>query len=135
MVSVTGITDQYILQPGLIRQHQTTLEWLSATLLWRAEIDAFQKMLDLNASKFCTVEDKKRMNHFQSLFIYYNGELIDSLRTTLRLHEQHLAGMLQSRNELDTQYFKEHEAIMDKLESFASSFVEMRREFLDFIQS
>ena len=134
MISVTSVTNDYILQPSLLEKHRRTLSWLSSTILWEREMNFFQKLLDKNAAKFVDVEDKKKIDHFQNLIIYYNNELILSLRKKLRDHENRLADMLKTKNELQTGYFKEHDAIMHELESFNISFTEYKGEFFEFIE-
>jgi hypothetical protein len=134
MISVTSITGDYILQPSLLEKHRKTLAWLSATLLWKREFNFFQNLLDRYASKFITIEDKKKIDHFQNLILYYNGEVIDELGKKLREHESKLANMLQTKNELKTEYFKEHDAIMQELESFLIRFNELKEELFGFIE-
>lgn len=134
MISVTSVTDKYIIQPSLLDKHRKTLEWLSATLLWKHELAFFQKLLDQNASRFTDVEDKKRIDHFQNLLIYYKGELIDSLSSKLRNHEKRLADMLETRNESRVEYFKEHAELMGELEAFNKSLIEYKEDFFYFIE-
>src|SRR5690606_33706122 len=87
MISVTSVTKDYILQPSLIEKHRKTLNWLSATLLWHREFAFFQKVLDQNAPKLTTVEDKKIIGHLQSLITYYSNEVLIDLQKKLRDHE------------------------------------------------
>lgn len=134
MISVTGTTGNYILQPATLEKHSKTLEWLSATMLWKAELKTFQKILDQRAPLLTTTDDKKKIDHFQSLITYYNGEVVDDLRKKLRDHENKLAHMLESKNETDLQYFKEHDAIMEQAATFSNSFTELRTEFLVFTE-
>lgn len=134
MISVTSVTDKYILQPTLLNNHKKTLEWLSITVLWKRELAFFQKLLDQYAAKFSTTEDKKKLDHFQNLIIYYRGELIDSLSTRLRLHEKKLAEMLESRDETKTEYFKEHGGLMNELEALNTQFVQYKEELFEFIE-
>lgn len=134
MISITGITDNYILQPGLINKHRKTLEWLSSIMLWKREVIFFQRVLEQYASQFTTVADKKRIDHFQNLITYYGGEIIDTLRKKLRDHESNLADAFQTKNELGTAYFKDHGAIMQELETFSISFKEFKEEFFGLIE-
>lgn len=134
MISVTSVTDRYILQPTLLGKHRETLEWLSATLLWRLELGFFQKLLDQNASKFTSVEDKKKIDHFQSLILYYKAEVLVDLSTKLRLHEKKLAEMLETKDESQTTYFKEHDTLMNELKSFNDRFIEYKEELFNFIE-
>ncbi len=134
MISVLGSSGKYILQPSLLDMHKLTLEWLSATTLWKREISFFQKVLDQNAAKSDAVDFKKDVDHFQNLIIYYNGELIDLLRKKLRDHEHKLAQMLQSEKESDIEYYREHEGIMAELDSFQNTFHTFKHRFFDFIE-
>ncbi len=134
MISVLSTTSNYILQPSLVEMHKKSLEWLSATVLWKRELKFFQQLLDNQAPKFSSVDDKKKIDHFQNLLIYYSGELVDELSSKLRKHESNLARMLQQKNESDTAYFKEHQGLMIELQSFSESFQSYRHEFFDFIE-
>jgi hypothetical protein len=133
MISVLSTTGNYILQPELIEKHKHTLERLSATLLWKNELVFFQKLLDKNAPGFTSIDEKKRIGHFQNLIIYYKGEVVDVLRKKLREHENRLARLLQTKDETDTQYFKEHDAIMEEFDSFALRFKELKEYLFRFI--
>jgi hypothetical protein len=134
MISVTSITSDYILQPSLLEKHRKTLSWLSATLLWQREFNFFQKLLDQYAPKFSGADDKKNVSHFQNLIIYYRDELILDLRKKLRDHENRLANLLMTKDELKTQYFKEHDVIMQELEAFNTSFTDFKNDLFEFIE-
>lgn len=134
MISVLSTTKNYILQPGLVDMHRKSLEYLSATALWKRELTFFQRLLDTYAPKFSALEDKKQIDHFQNLLIYYSGELVDELNKKIRQHEGHLARLLQKKDESDTQYFNEHKDIMSQAESFSKTFDGFRHELYDFIE-
>lgn len=134
MISVTSVTGDYILQPSLLEKHRKTLSWLSATLLWQREFNFFQKILDKYAPKLGGPDDKKMIGHFQNLIIYYRDEVIIDLRKKLRDHENRLADMLQTKDELKTQYFKEHDITMQELETFNTSFTDFKNELFEFIE-
>ena len=134
MISVLGSTGKYILQPSLLDMHRHTLEWISATALWKRELSFFQKLLDKHAPTNSTVEFKKHVDHFQNLIIYYNGELVDALRKKLRDHESRLAHMLQELKESDTEYYKEHGGIMNELDSFQNAFHAFKHSFYEFME-
>lgn len=134
MISVTGSSGDYILQPVLFEKHSETVDWLSSTMLWKSELNTFQKILDERASLIKSIDGKKSIDHFQNLVIYYNGELIDGMRKKLRDHETRLAHMLESKNESDTHYYKEHQSIMDELEFFSAHFKQFRAEFFEFMR-
>lgn len=135
MISILSTTGKYMLQPSLIDMHKQSIQWLSQSELWKKELSFFQKMLDKFTPSFKTVEQKKRVDHFQSVITYYNGEVVDELRKKIRVHEGNLAHLLQTLNEADTEYFKEHEGIMEQLISFQLSFNDLKHEFFEFIES
>ena len=99
MISVTSVTDKYILQPSLLSKHRKSLEWLSSAILWKRELAFFQKLLGQYSSEFTSVEDKKKIDHFQNLITYYGSELIPAFTSRIRVHEKKLAEMLESRDE------------------------------------
>ncbi len=134
MISVTSATDKYILQPSLLSKHRKSLEWLSSAALWKRELSFFQKLLDQYSSKLTSLDDKKKIDHFQSLITYYNGELIDGFTSRLRQHEKNLADMLKRKDESKTGYFKQHEVLMTELDSLSRQFTEYKEEFFDFIE-
>lgn len=134
MISVTSVTDKYILQPTLLNKHKKTLEWLSTAILWKRELVFFQKLLDQYAPKFSSTNDKKKIDHFQNVIIYYKCELIDALSSRLRLHEKKLAEMLESRDETKTEYFKEHDGLMNELEALNAQFLQNKEELFEFIE-
>lgn len=134
MISVTSQTGKYILQPSLIGMHRESVEWISATELWKRELAFFQNLLDQHAPKMDSVEFKKQVDHYQHLITYYNGELVDALRKKLRDHEKQLATMLQELNESDTEYFKDHAAVIEEVAAFAKVFAEFKHGFFEFIE-
>ncbi|HEY0654403.1 MAG TPA: hypothetical protein VGD65_14785 [Chryseosolibacter sp.] len=134
MISVTSVTDKYSLQPSLIGEHKRTLDWLSATVLWNKELNFFQKLLDQYAGKFTQVEDKKRIDHFQSIVTYYKSEVLVNLSESLRNHERKLADMLETRDETKTEYFKEHAGLMKELESANVQLNQYKEELFSFIE-
>jgi hypothetical protein len=135
MISVISTTNRYILQPSLVEMHRKSLEYLSATVLWKRELSFFQKLLDKYAPKFSSQDDKKKIDHFQSLITYYSGELVDQFSKKLHEHENNLARMLQQKNESDTQYFSEHQDLMSQVESFSKTYDQFHHDLYDFIET
>lgn len=135
MISVTSITKKYILQPPLLEKHRKSIEWLSALALWKRELAFFQKLLDQYAPALTSVENKKRVGHFQSIITYYQMELIESFSTRLRLHERKLAEMLELMDETRTDYFQEHDGLMGELEALNTQFRQNKEQFFDFIEN
>lgn len=134
MISVTSVTDNYILQAPLLHKHKQTLEWLSSAVLWKRELAFFQKLLDRYAVKVKKTEDKKKLDHFQNIIIYYRHELIDATTSHLRAHEKKLAEMLESRDETKIDYIKEHEGLMNELEALNTQFIKNKEELFSFIE-
>ena len=134
MISATGSTGEYILQPQLFTKHSETIDWLSSSILWTSELNAFQKILDERAPSIKSIEGKKGIDHFQNLITFYNGEVIDTLRKKLRDHETNLAHMLKTKNESNILYYREHEGVMNELETFSFHFKQFRTAFFEFIR-
>ena len=134
MISILSTTGKYILQPSLIEMHRKSLDLMSQSILWKKELNFFQTLLDKFGTSFKTLEQKKRVDHFQHIITYYNGEVVDVLRKKLRVHEEHLATMLQSLNEADTEYYKEHNGILEELIAFQLTFNDLKHEFFAFIE-
>jgi hypothetical protein len=135
MESLTTPTGEFILPPSLVGMHRESVEWLSATELWKRELNFFQKLLDQHAPKMNAVEFKKQIDHFQHLITYYNGELVDLLHKKLRKHESRLGKILQASNESDSEYIHEHTSLMDEASSFQKVFTEFKHGFFAFIET
>lgn len=133
MVSITGGTNKYILQPALIEKHRKTLEWLAETIIWKAELKVVQKKLDEVSLDAVQISDKKKLDHFQNLVIYYNGEVVVEIRKKLRAHEDKLARMLEINAEWNIEYFREHNIVMGNAEAVRVRLMEVRTELLAWI--
>jgi hypothetical protein len=134
MISVTSVTENYIIQPTLLAKHRKTLEWLSAAILWKHELAFFQKLLDQYAPKFTTTSEKATIDHFQNLITYYRFELIDALTSRLRLHEKKLAEMLETKDETMVEYFQEHDSLMGELEAANTQLTQNKEALFLFIE-
>jgi hypothetical protein len=133
MISPSSVTSDYILQDALLLKHKKTLDWLSTTLLMKKELFFFQDLLDKHAPRFTAVNDKKKVDHFQNLILYYRDELIDSISSKLRIHERKLADMLEFKDETSISYFKEHDTLMDEMESAYHQFMTYKKELFEFV--
>jgi hypothetical protein len=133
MISVLSSTGKYILEPSLMDMHHSSLEWLSTTVLWKQEVAFFQKLLDSYVAKGTSTDEKKKVSHFQNLITYYGGELIDSLRKKIKLHEHKLANMMQELKGSDKEYYDEHGELLDELSAFMKTFNSFKSEFFAFI--
>jgi hypothetical protein len=134
MISVLSTTSKYILQPSLLDMHRQSLEWLSASALWKRELAFFQKLLDTHAPRFTSEDDKKKIDHFQNLIIYYSGEVVDVIRRKIRDHESQLANTLQKENESDTRYYNDHKSLMDEAATFEKSFNDLKHELFSLVE-
>jgi hypothetical protein len=135
MISLTTIGDHYIFQRPLLGKHQETLEWLSAIVLWKNELSFFQKLLDRHVSKMSAAVHRTQAEHFQNVIIYFKCDVIDSLTTRLRQHEEKLSEMLESRNESKTEYIGQHEGLMNELALVNSRFIHFRHELFAFVET
>lgn len=133
MISVLSATGKYILQPSLMDMHHGSLEWLSATVLWKQEVAFFQKLLEQYAPKVTSLDDKKKVSHFQNVITYYGGELIDTLRKKIKHHEHKLADMLKELKGSDAEYYEEHGDLLEELSAFMKTFNSFKSEFFAFI--
>lgn len=113
MISVTGVTNNYSVQPALLEKHSRTLSWLSATLHWKSELAFYEKLLNEMKPLVNSHEVKAQMENLESQIVYFTVEGIEELRRKLRNHESRLAKMLEAQTEWDIQYYKEHDALME----------------------
>ena len=126
MISVTGVTNNYVLQPALLDKHTKTLAWLSATALWKSELAFFQKQLDGLSVVSLMREERSEVTHFQNLVLFYTVEVIEDMRKKLRNHESKLARMLETKSEWETQYYKEHGELMEDAEALSWRFEKLK---------
>jgi hypothetical protein len=102
----------------LLEKHRRTLNWLSSTLLWQREFNFFQKLLDQNAAKLDIRRRQEKIDHFQNLILYYNSELILAFEKNSAITKIACGYVKDKKMKQRPQYFKEHDAIMQELESF-----------------
>jgi hypothetical protein len=113
MISVTGVTNNYSLQPTLLEKHARTLSWLSSTIHWKSELGFFQKKLNELKPAATSTKAAAEIENFENQVLYLLVDGIEELRRKLRNHESRLAKMLEARSEWDTQYYKDHDALME----------------------
>jgi hypothetical protein len=133
MISVTGATNYYSLQPSLLEKHSRTLSWLSATMHWKGELRFYQMMLNDLRPSMTSAEFNAEIDDLENQVLYFLLEGIEDMRRKLRHHESMLARMLEARAEWDTQYFKEHDALMESAAGLAQNIdklVDVLRECL-----
>jgi hypothetical protein len=135
MNSIIAVTDNYILQAPLLAKHRQTLEWISASVLWKRELAFFQKLLEKYAPDMTEPAERQRLEHFQNIVLYYRFELIDKLTSALRGHEKKLAEMFETKDETKVEYFKEHEGLMTEMQSLSQQFTHNKEELYAFIET
>ncbi|HEY5749861.1 MAG TPA: hypothetical protein VIU12_27530 [Chryseolinea sp.] len=128
MISITGVTNNYVLQPALLEKHTKTLAWLSVTVLWKSELAFFCKVLEQHSVLDLAREDRSEVNHFQNLILFYAVEVVEDMRRKLRIHESKLARMLETKSEWETQYYKEHSALMEEAEAHSKHFEKLKMD-------
>jgi hypothetical protein len=121
MISATGATNNYSLQPALLEKHARTLSWLSATMHWKSELRFYEKMLNDLRPSTTSSEVKAEIDDLENQVLYFLLEGIEELRRQLRHHESRLAKMLEAKAEWETQYYKEHDALMESSASLAQN--------------
>lgn len=111
-------------------------EWKSEVEMWKQELNFFQKLLDKFASQLTSVEQKQKMDHFQNLIIYYNGELLDFFKQKARRHSKYLAEHVKNHQALNKEEYNEKfGSVNTQLNSFASEFRKYKSEFFQFMES
>ena len=126
---------------ALTEQHLESLlynsnEWKSEVEMWKQELKFFQKLLDKYASKMTTVEQKQKMDHFQNLIIYYDGELLDFFKQKARRHAKYLAEHVENNRPLDkNEYHEKFGAVNAQLNAFGSEFRKYKKEFFQFMEN
>ena len=110
-------------------------EWKSEVEMWKRELQFFQILLDKYASQMNTVEQKQKMDHFQHLIIYYNGELLDYFNQKARRHAKYLAGHVENDKPLNKEEYQEkYGTVNNQINAFASEFRKYKMDFFQFIE-
>jgi hypothetical protein len=112
MISTTEHTSNSV-QPALLEKHANTLQWLSATIHWKSELAFFQKVLKKQKRTNLPADVKREFDYFNNQFVYLTEEAIEDLRKKLRNQESRLAKMFETKSAWDTQYYKEHDSLME----------------------
>ena len=110
-------------------------EWKSEVEMWKQELQFFQKLLDNYASQMNTVEQKQKMDHFQHLIIYYNGELLDSFNQKARRHTKYLAEHVDNDKTLNKEEYQEkYGTVNNQINAFSSEFRKYKSDFFQFME-
>jgi len=137
MITLTELTNHSV-RPALLEKHSTTLKWLSATIHWKGELAFFQKTLKNQKRTDLPTDVKREFEYFDNQFIYLTEEAIEDLRKKLRNHESRLARMFETKIAWDTQYYKEHDSLMEdatKLSELIIKLIDSHRRWITELQS
>ena len=128
-------SSEYLLEIGIEELHKESTVWVSRIDLWKRELDFFQKLLDKYSVKFDTSDFKKQEDHFQNLIIYYNGELLESFKQSVRRQEKNLGSLLQATEYVDEATFRiQHIELKEKIDSFDTEFRKTKHDFFELIE-
>lgn len=135
MSTLTELTNHSV-QP-VLEKHSTTLKWLSATIHWKSELAFFQKTLKKQKRTDLPTDVRHEFDYFDNQFVYLTEEAIEDLRKKLRNQESKLAKMFETKSEWDTQYYKEHDSLMEdatKLSELIINLIDSHRRWLTKLQ-
>ncbi|QHL86025.1 hypothetical protein GU926_00620 [Nibribacter ruber] len=127
MDTLTSTSGHLLLSIGLQDLHQESVGWLQDIAFWKTEISFFQKLLEQVNIRVHDLEDKKRIDHFQSLLLYFKGELLDQYRHDLRDHERYLMHLIQNRAQIEEEHYREvHQGFQNQIRAFEADFKQFR---------
>jgi hypothetical protein len=132
MIPLTELTNHSV-QPALLEKHANTLKWLSATIHWKSELAFFQKILKKQKTTNLPTDVKREFDYFDNQFVYLTEEAIEDLRKKLRNQESRLAKMFETKSAWDTQYYKEHDSLMEdatKLSDLIIKIIDSHRRWI-----
>jgi hypothetical protein len=136
MENLNGTESEYLLQSSLEDLHQVSQYWLSEIEFWKTELIFFQEMLDKHCPQINTPQQKKQLDHFQNLIIYYNGELLDEYNRKIRKHTKRLARLMASEPSFDDfSYREKHRTYGEQIGSIRKRLQEYKIELFEFIQT
>ena len=114
--------------------HYSSRQWLFNIEFWRQELAFFQTLLDQNADKANSVDQKKQIDHFQHLITYYQGELLDEYHQKTRRHEKSMRAMLDGKAaNVESAFREKHNILFDQIVSFDNQFKQHKLDFYEFI--
>ena len=136
MENLNGADSDYLLQNSIEDLYQSSHYWLSDIEFWKTELLFFQDLLDKHAPRIESADDKKQLDHFQNLIIYYNGELLDEYYRKVRKHTKYLAKMIENGPSFDDYTYREmHKTYEDQIISINNRLKEYKIELFNFIKT
>lgn len=118
------------MEQSLETLYHNSLEWQQEVGLWKQELHFFQRLLECNASRFTSIDQKQRASHFQNLIIYYNGELLDQFRQQTRRCAKYLGKHIEEQQDFNfDEYQQKFGGLNTHLSAFASEFRNYKKDF------
>jgi len=137
MDQLTNTDKEFLLEVDIEELLDQSRVWMSRILLWKTELGFFQKLLDSNSTKFNSADEKKSEDHFQNLIIYYNGEVLDQYKQSVRRHKKNLHALstgLATEPVQEEATRRSHIELLDKVDSFDEEFRKHKHEFIEFME-
>lgn len=132
-ISEKSSKDIHIIK-GWKELHQESMQWNSDIELWKIEMNFFQKLLDKYGSFFVDVDQKMEIDHYQNLITYYDGELLDQFKQSVRRHENNLAKDFALGGKVNVkEYVEIHQDLLIRIRAFDSEIKAYKKEFFEFI--
>ncbi len=132
MEKIAPPSQEFVLEKGLEILHKESQEWSSDVAFWKDELRFFQKLLEFDALRTRDLTDKQKLERFQNLIIYYNGELLDEFNKKVRKHEKKLAALIKSSSSDDVSFKEEHGELSSHLNSFRQEFRMYKKELFEY---
>jgi hypothetical protein len=132
MNQISPATTSCLLEVSMEDLHQESKTWLSEIEFWRIELSFYQQLLE-KVARHTLGEDKKAIDHFQSLIFYFKGELLDQYEHDIREHERYLDAMVEEKAPFDEAFYREkHKKYESQINSFGIDFKQYRKELYAF---
>ena len=135
MENLKASSNEFLLERSLSDTHKVNQQWASKIELWKLELTFFQKLLDIYGPNCENIDQKKEMDHFQNLLIYYSGELLDQYNQKVRRHEKLLKIIVSDpKTNEEPSYRNEHIELENEINAFIKEFINYKKEFYSFME-
>ncbi|AKQ44766.1 hypothetical protein TH63_02625 [Rufibacter radiotolerans] len=125
---------KHLLEIGISDLHQESQTWLQEIEFWGFELNFYQKLLEKVTQK-ATADDKRHVDHFQQLIIYYQGELLPQFKKEVRKHEAYLQKLTQEKAPFDDQLYREvHLKHKQQIAAFSKDFSQYKGDLFRFAE-
>ncbi|GAB2530866.1 hypothetical protein [Rufibacter soli] len=128
------ISPNHLLEIGISDLHQESKAWLQDIAFWGFELNFYQRLLE-RITQQATADDKRHLDHFQQLIIYFQGELLPQYRQGIRRHEAYLQRLVQDGLPVNDQLYREvHLKHKNQMAAFSKDFSEYKGDFFRFAE-